>query len=115
VHPDKVIEPYDMRLGTNHRTSPPIHQWCDRVQEQLAAELSGLENVTLTVLAGEQYRYAVYRGPWEYEIPMKGMGIGQQLGWLTEQLADLPPAQPGSRRKAQTGTGYPCGKAYFQG
>jgi hypothetical protein len=32
VHPDEVIEPYDVRLGTNHRTTPPIHHWCDMVQ-----------------------------------------------------------------------------------
>lgn len=88
VHPDTVLEPYDMRLGTNRRTSPPIHAWCNRVQEQLAAELASLENVTLTVLAGEQHRYAVYNSQWPHEIPMKGLGIGQQLGWLTEQLAD---------------------------
>lgn len=25
VHPDAIFEPYDMKLGTNHRTSPPIH------------------------------------------------------------------------------------------
>lgn len=87
VHPDTVLEPYDMKLGTNDRTSSPIHAWCNRVREQLAAELSGLENVTLTVLAGEQYRYAVYGSHWPHELPMVGMGIGQQLGWLTEQLA----------------------------
>jgi hypothetical protein len=88
VHPDTVLEPSDMRLGTNRRTSPPIQSWCNRVQERLAAELAGLENVTLTVLAGEQYRYAVYNSQWPHEMPMKGLGIGQQLGWLTEQLAD---------------------------
>ena len=81
---DTVLEPYDLRLGTNRRTSPPIHAWCSRVQEPLAVELTGLENVTLTVLAGEQYRYAVFGSQWPH--PMKGMGIGQQLGWLTEQL-----------------------------
>ncbi|MFB9651940.1 hypothetical protein [Pseudarthrobacter oxydans] len=41
----------------------------------------------LIALAGEQYRVPAYRGIWEYEIPMKGMGIGQRLGWLTEKLA----------------------------
>lgn len=86
VHPDKVIEPYDMRLGSSHRTTPPIPQWAARVREQLAVELAGLEDVKLVALAGEQYRYAVHNGPWEYEIPMKGPGIGQQLGWLTERL-----------------------------
>lgn len=88
-HPDTVFEPYEMRLG-NHRTLPPIHAWCHRVQEQLAAALSGLEDVMLIVLAGEQYLYAVYDSQWPYELPMKGLGIGQQLGWLTTELAELP-------------------------
>jgi hypothetical protein len=87
VHPDTVLEPYDMRLGTNHRTSPPIHQWDARVKEQLDAELAGLANVTLVALAGEQYRIAVHNSRWPVEIPMKGLGIGQQLGWLTEKLS----------------------------
>jgi hypothetical protein len=94
VHPDTILEPYDIRLGTNHRTTPPIHQWAAGVREQLAVELAGLENVKLIALAGEQYRVPVYRGAWEYEIPMKGMGIGQQLGWLTERLS--PGRQPSS-------------------
>lgn len=62
VHPDDVREPYDVKLGTNARTSPPIHQWAATVREQLTAELAGVENLKLVVLAGEQYRYAVYRG-----------------------------------------------------
>lgn len=76
-----------MRLGTNHRTSPPIHQWGARVKDQLDAELAGLENITLVALAGEQYRIVVHNSRWPVEIPMKGLGIGQQLGWLTEKLA----------------------------
>lgn len=62
VHADDVREPYDVKLGTNARTSPPIHQWSVTVREQLTAELAGVENLKLVVLAGEQYRYAVYRG-----------------------------------------------------
>jgi hypothetical protein len=92
VHPDEVIEPYDMRLGTSHRTTPPIHQWAARVKKQLAAEFAGLKNVRLIVLAGEQYRYAVHNAPWPSEVPMKGLGIGQQLGWLTVQLTAGGPA-----------------------
>jgi hypothetical protein len=87
VHPDGVLEPYDVKLGTNARTPPPIHQWAATVREQLAAELAGIGKVKLLVLAGEHYRYAVYRGPWEYEVPLQGLGIGQQLGWLTSQLS----------------------------
>lgn len=87
VHPDTVIEPYDMRLGTNHRTTPPIHQWGAMVRDQLAAELAGLEDVTLIALAGEQYRVAVRDVPWPVVVPMQGLGIGQQLGWLTGRLS----------------------------
>lgn len=61
VHPDEVIEPHDMRLG--------------------------IENLKVIALAGKQYRYAVYRGRWEYEAPMQGMGIGQQLGWPTARFS----------------------------
>jgi hypothetical protein len=43
--------------------------------------------VKLIALAGEQYRTAVHDGPWEYEAPMKGLGIGQQLGWLTGKIS----------------------------
>lgn len=87
VHPDEVIEPYDMRLGTTHRTTPPIHDWAARVQDQMAAQLAGLESVRLIALAGEQYRTILWDCPWPYEVPMKGLGIGQQLGWLTGKLS----------------------------
>jgi hypothetical protein len=93
VRPDTVIEPYDVRLGTNRPSSPPIHQWAGMVRDQLAAELEGLENIALVALAGEQYRTALRNVPWRVEVPMQGLGIGQQLGWLTGQLNALEPAR----------------------
>lgn len=72
IPPGCGLQAHDMRLGTNHRTSLPIHQWCNKVQAQLELGLAGVENVKLIVLAGEQY---------------------QQLGWLTAQLSgDAQPA-----------------------
>ena len=41
----------------------------------------------LIALAGEQYRIAVHNSRWPVDIPMKGLGIGQQLGWLTGRLS----------------------------
>lgn len=87
LRPDEVIEPYDMRLGTNHPT--PINQWAAGVQAQMADEFAGLANVRLIALAGEQYRTALHGAPWPWEAPMKGLGIGRQLGWLTEKLAAM--------------------------
>ena len=95
VHPDTIIEPYDMRLGTNHPTSPPIQAWADMVRDQLDAELAGLEDATLVVLAGEQYRTILRDSRWPSEVPMKGLGIGQQLGWLTAELNTRGPAEAG--------------------
>jgi hypothetical protein len=68
--------------------SPLIQEWANGVREQLATELEGVENVTLVVLAGEQYRTVLRDIPWPSEIPMRGLGIGQQLAWLTAGLAE---------------------------
>jgi hypothetical protein len=86
VHPDTVLEPYDLRLGGP--VSPLIQGWANGVRKQLATELEGVENVTLVALAGEQYRTVLRDIPWPSEIPMRGLGIGQQLAWLTAGLAE---------------------------
>jgi hypothetical protein len=94
VHPDTILEPYDMRLGNNDRTSPPIRACAASVRAQLEVGLSGVEDVTLVALAGERYRTVLHGSRWPFVVPMKGLGIGQQLGWLTAQLRDPEPAAP---------------------
>lgn len=89
VHPDAVLEPYDVKLGANTRGQEPIHNWADRVRKQLAAELDGVPGVDLVVLAGVQYQTVVRPCQWPFEIPMAGLGIGQQLGFLKTQLESL--------------------------
>lgn len=87
VAPETVLAPYDVKLGANSRSSPPIHAWAMIVVEQLRAELAEVsEPITLLVLAGEQYRtFLVHLAEptWDVQVPMRGLGIGQQLGWLT--------------------------------
>ncbi|KRE81358.1 DUF6884 domain-containing protein [Arthrobacter sp. Soil764] len=87
VHPDTVLEPYDQRLSGS-RASAANQEWADMVRKQLEDELNGVENITLLALAGEQYRTILRDVPWPYEVPMQGLGIGQQLGWLTRKLAE---------------------------
>lgn len=87
VHPDTVLEPYDVRLGAEGPGTPLLREWAAGVRAQLDTELAGLENVTLIALAGSQYRTALQGVPWPVEVPMQGMGIGRQLGWLTGKLA----------------------------
>ena len=84
VRSDDVIEPYDAKLGT--KTGPPIWDWAADVANQLQIELIGLDDVELLVLAGEQYRTFLRFTDYPARVPMKGMGIGQQLGYLTREL-----------------------------
>lgn len=84
VRPDSVLAPYDTRL--TGRTAPV---WGDRVRTQLAHELSDVPGVTLVALAGTNYQQVLRPCQWPFQIPMKGLGIGQQLGWLTAQLRGL--------------------------
>jgi hypothetical protein len=85
VHPDQMLEPYDMKLGT--KAAGPIHTWAAKVRFQLNEwTLPGsIEEVLL--LAGGQYAIAAGSpanpAPWTVTDPMKGMGIGQRLQFLT--------------------------------
>jgi hypothetical protein len=88
IHPDTVIDPCDTKLGTP--SAPPLRQWAAGVRDQLAAELADLDDVTLIALAGAQYRTALLDSPWPSEVPMEGLGIGRQLGWLTAKLSGEP-------------------------
>jgi hypothetical protein len=92
VRPDQILEPYDVKLGANLPSSPPIHAWAAMVREQLAVELADVAGAVLVALAGEQYRTVLRPCAWPFEIPMQGLGIGQQLGFLTRELQQLEAA-----------------------
>jgi len=89
IHPDTVTAPYDMRLGTS--TGPNMAAWTAMVRAQLVNALSDAASPTLVALCGAQYRKALTGTPWAAEIPMAGMGIGHQLGYLTTELNRLYP------------------------
>lgn len=84
VHPDTVLEPYDAKLGT--KTGPPIWDWATLVSGQLDLKLMHTPDAELLVLAGEQYRTFLRYNDRPARVPMEGMGIGQQLGYLTNHL-----------------------------
>lgn len=81
VHPNTVLAPYDVTLSAKPTA------WADQVHAQLATELAGTTNVLLVALAGVRYRTALHPAPWPHDAPMRGLGIGQQLAWLTQQNA----------------------------
>lgn len=82
VHPDSVIAPYDQSLNTMRVADQ--RDWAARLQLQRDELLPGAEQVT--VFAGRRYReyledYLLHRFT-SVTVPMRGLRIGQQLGWL---------------------------------
>ena len=86
LEPDHVIAPYNETL--NQMTSAGRRAWATRVADELRHAIHCGDEVIF--LAGETYRE--YLAPMirdlgcTTDIPMKGLGIGQQKAWLKRRL-----------------------------
>ncbi len=85
LHRDRIVEPYELCL-----TKMPAlkrQQWAERVFAQVSQVLP--ERSTVRLLAGKRYReYLVpllEAASYTVEIPLLGLGIGQQLAWFNAQ------------------------------
>ena len=83
VGSDEEISPYELTL--NQMKAPQRRAWSDRVLEQLFSHVE--EGSIVTILAGAHYREHLIprleeRGV-QVSVPMKGLGIGEQLSWLS--------------------------------
>lgn len=87
VHPDAVLDPYDVKLGRGKPQDPAVWGWADQVNGQLEESLADIDHPLLVTLAGDQYRIFLHYSAWPFEVPMRGLGIGEQLAWLTQRLA----------------------------
>ena len=90
--PDKVIEPYEKTL--NEMSTRERIAWAEEVKQQMDSRLPNADAVV--VLAGQKYRE--YLMPYlkkrftNVTVPMKGLGIGQQLKWLKKaRIEDILP------------------------
>lgn len=84
---DEVIEPYDDTLLT--KKSKEVKEWSEETIRQLR-EKYDLENDHFIILASDKYRKHLLEHINSYEIPLEGLGIGRQLGFLkkaTESIA----------------------------
>ncbi len=86
LDPNATIDPYDETLK-----ALPVYRrrtWARGVIEDLAPRLAGVRSVTL--FAGRAYREFLepeVRGRGiRLHVPMEGMGIGQQLAWLSDRV-----------------------------
>lgn len=82
VTPDGLLTPYDMYLANQPKVARD--GWNNMVVEQLETHIDPED--TLTVLAGSVYRAWIPSSPWLAEVPMAGLGIGQQKAWLKAQV-----------------------------
>lgn len=88
LHPESTIAPYEKTLNTM-----PIAErraWASRVLRQMDEFLPAVS--TVVFLAGERYRELLLPNlsskNVRYTIPMAGLRIGEQLGWLEDQARE---------------------------
>lgn len=89
VDPHHIIEPYEETLNT--KTAHERKAWADKVLCQLRGILQ--KEDTVTILAGEKYREHIEDELKKYVshiyIPLKGLGIGKQLQWLSQRPSTM--------------------------
>lgn len=89
IDPAEAIAPYETTLNTMNAADR--RTWASRVIDQLEARAPVADQAV--ILAGTNYRENLL--PWlqarfrQVSIPMQGLGIGQQLQWLSR--AQLTP------------------------
>jgi cytoplasmic iron level regulating protein YaaA (DUF328/UPF0246 family) len=76
------IESYDQTL--NAMSKDAIMEWSNRVLNQLKNK-TNLDEDEFIFLAGERYRKYLLPQIKNYQLPMKGLGIGKQLKFLKEK------------------------------
>lgn len=88
VRPDTRLEPYDIAL--RNLSAEERRRWGKRTVEQLESAIGRHRPGAIVFLAGRLYREPLiaFAGD-RAEIPMAGMGIGQQKAWLLAQTAAL--------------------------
>ncbi len=82
---DQEIEPYDKTL--NKMSKAESEKWARLVLKQLKT-LSDLNKDNFIFLAGNNYRKNLLPEIKNYQIPMRGLKIGEQLKWLTKNTRE---------------------------
>jgi len=80
IHPDTVTEPYNDYLGA--MTKAQRTQWGAMVCEQIKA--AGLTSRAAVILAGKHYAAPISHLFPALNLPLAGLGIGQQLRKLKQ-------------------------------
>lgn len=89
VEPETYIEPYDETL--NEKTVKERKEWSKIVFNQIKDKLPNPSEYELYFHAGVRYREFLIplltEAGYSCKVPLKGMGIGEQLSWYKRQLS----------------------------
>lgn len=83
VPDDEVISPYDRTL--NDMSAEEVREWAESVLDSLRSN-HDLTDTRFLILAGKRYRKHLLPEFGSYEVPMEGLGIGEQLHFLKTRL-----------------------------
>jgi hypothetical protein len=93
VEPDAVIEPYDITIrqqrpyGQAPLSAQEFQTWlCASVQRWRCQYVHASQTPKLIVLAGKDY-WRWLKASFAFTVPLDGLGIGERLQRLQEQLA----------------------------
>lgn len=84
VDPNEEIETYNETLNT--MKSSHVKDWALDVIDQAEGKID-FRNDEIIFLAGEKYRKFLMPLCRNASVPLEGLGIGKQLGWLKKKLA----------------------------
>lgn len=91
IAPNEIREPYDVTLNT--MKAPERLAWAERVWPQVLAAAPNPWRNRIVLLAGEKYRQHLQEwlriAGYDVEVPMAGLGIGEQLAWLDQAVSEV--------------------------
>lgn len=85
VDPEQVIPPYEQTLNT--MKVGEVKDWSLDVIEQMDGKVN-FQKDEIILLAGEKYRRFLLPLCKNASVPLQGLGIGKQLGWLKTKLTE---------------------------
>ena len=78
LNPEQEIDPYECTLNT--MSISERKKWGHITTEEIK---KNVPNGKIIVLAGKKYRDVINFDGYDVSVPMEGLGIGQQLSWLS--------------------------------
>lgn len=91
LDPETIAAPYDLTIATMAPWQRA--EWGSATAAQLRAAVSAKAN-TLVILAGRSYRDPLlpHLAGYTIDVPMEGLGIGQQIAWLGQWAVQEVPS-----------------------